>query len=247
MGWKSSLIIIENKEGFTDENEILKAIGKSDYKFDQETTLDDCIYPNDKSINIGHYNGNIIISDDYQITTNSLERADELDLTEEEKKLVELFPDSEIINVACHSAVNYHGYSVINNGIKERLKVISSDTPKIEFGERTEEENKIYSNSYQKDGQNYWKDEDDDEDFSEDQLMEDFTFGIAKRRLGVLLDHSDGEELMESVQFKKYISTNSKTEIAQSENTGKKAKWIKYGIIVLVLIIWQILKRTVFK
>jgi hypothetical protein len=67
MGWKSSLIIIENKEGFADENEILKAIGKSDYKFNQETTLDDCIYPNDKSINIGHYNGNIIISDDYQI------------------------------------------------------------------------------------------------------------------------------------------------------------------------------------
>ena len=138
------------------------------------------------------------------LSSSISEKADKLDLTKEEKNLVELFPESEIINVACHSAVNYHGYSIIKNGKKRRLKVISSDTPKIEFGDRIEEEDKIYSTSYQKDGQNYWKDEDDDEDFAEDQLMEDFTFGIAKRRLGVLLDHSDGEELMESVQFKKW-------------------------------------------
>ena len=91
MGWKSSLIIIENKENFADESEILNAIGKSEYEFDRELTLDECIYPNDKSINIGYYNGNIIISDNYQLTTNSLERADKLNLTREEKKLTKKF------------------------------------------------------------------------------------------------------------------------------------------------------------
>lgn len=34
--------------------------------------------------------------------------------------------------------------------------------------------------------------------------MEDFTFGIANRRLGVYLDQIEGEELMEKIQFKKY-------------------------------------------
>lgn len=248
MGWKSSLIIIENKENFTDESEILKALGKSEYEFDQELTLDECIYPNDKSINIGYYNGNIIISDDYQITTNSLERADKLNLTEEEKKLVELFPKSEIVTVACHSAVNYHGYSLIENGIKKRLKIISSDEPRIEFGEKIKEEKEIYYKSYSKDNQNFWKDDDDpEEDFTEDQLMEDFTFGIAKRRLGVLLDHSDGDELMEQIIFKKFKSPNQTSEVEESIKADKKAKWIKYGIIILILIIWQILKRTVFK
>ena len=248
MGWKSSLIIIENKENFTDESEILKAIGKSDYEFDRELTLDECIYPNDKSINIGYYNGNIIISDDYQLTTNSLETANELNLSKEEKKLVELFPTSEIVTIACHSAVNYHGYSLIENGIKKRLKIISSDEPKMEFGERIEEENKIYEKSYSKDNQNFWKDDaDPEENFTEDQLMEDFTFGIAKRRLGVLLDHSEGDELMEQVTFKKFKKPNHISEAEESIKVEKKPKWLKYGIIILLIIVWQILKRTVFK
>ena len=248
MGWKSSLIIIENKESFTDESEILKALGKSEYEFDQELTLDECIYPNDKSINIGYYNGNIIISDDYQITTNSLERADKLNLTEEEKNLVGLFPTSEILTVACHSAVNYHGYSLIENGVKKRLKIISSDEARIEFGERIKEENEIYDKSYSRDNQNFWKnDADPEEDFAEDQLMEDFTFGVAKRRLGVLLDHSDGNELMEKTIFKKFKSPNQTSKVEESIETGKKAKWIKYAIVIVILIIWQILKRTVFK
>jgi hypothetical protein len=246
MGWKSSLIIIENKENFTDENSILQAIGKSEYEFKEEVTLDECIYPNDKSINIGYYNGNIIICDDYQITTISLEGAENLNLTKDEEKLVELFPKSEIVSVACHSAINYHGYSIIKNGTKERLKIISSDTEKIEFGKRAEEENIIYEKSYSKDNQNFWKDESDDEDFTEDQLMEDFTFGVAKRRLGVLLDHSDGEELMEKIIFKKYVNSKQTSNIKKSIEPEKNNKWKKYGIIILVVIIWQILKRTVF-
>ena len=245
MGWKSSLIIIENKENFTDENEILNALGKPDYEFDRELTLDECIYPNDKSINIGYFNGNIIISDDYQITTNSLERSDKLNLTKEEKNLVKLLPTSEIVTVACHSAVNYHGYSIIENGIKKRLKIISTDEPKIEFGERIKEEKKIYERSYSKENKNFWKDETDPKvDFTEDQLMEDFTFGVAKRRLGVLLDHSDGNELMKKTIFKKFKSPNQTSKVEESIKTKKKTKWIKYAIIIVILIIWQILKRT---
>jgi hypothetical protein len=214
MGWKTSMVIIENPDKFEDDIALLKAFGKTNFQFQKKTTFEECIYPKDKSINIGNYNGNIIISDDYQITTKSLEKATNLNLTIEEENLCELFPKSEIITVACHSVVNYHGYSIIKNGKKIRLKVISSDTPLVEFGQRISEEEKIYSKSYQRDGANFWKDETDPEDeFTENQLMEDFAFGIANRRLGVFIDQAESFELMEKVTFKKYL--------------GKKLSFIK--------------------
>lgn len=210
MGWKTSLIIIENPNNFDNEIAILEAIGKSNFQFQKETTLSQGMYPGDKSISIGKYNGNIIICEDYQITTKTLENSDDFNLTIEEQKLSKLFPTSEIIQVACHSVVNYHAYSLIKNGEKIRAKVISSETPLIELGKRMIEEEKIYSKSYQKNGANFWKDETDpDEEYTEDQLMEDFAFGIAKRRLGVFLDQLEGEKLLDEVPFNKYIKGKS--------------------------------------
>jgi hypothetical protein len=249
MGWKASMIIIENKNNFSDEEAILKALGKDDFVFSKETTLEECIHPGDNSINIGYYNGNIIICDDYQIT-ESLEKAKNLDLTKEEKELVKLFPNSEIIMAACHSTVNYHGYSLIQNGKKTRLKTISSDEPVKEFGQRTPEEENIYKNSITKEGQHSWEDEHDpDYEYTEDQLMEKFTFGFAKRRLGVLIDHDEGDELQFHTSFKKFIRSQQKIETKATTNISQKKsyKWLPYVLIILALIVWQILKRTIWK
>lgn len=205
MGWKASMIIIENPDNFQDEGEILSALGKADFQFKQKTTLEECIYPGDDSINLGYYRGNLIICDDYQITNSSLENTADLRLSPEELSLCKLFPKSEIVTVACHSALNYHGYSLIKNGKKKRIKTISADDPLFEMGGRIEEEALIYSKSHQKDGQNYWKyDTDPAEEYVEDQLMEEFTFGVASRRLNIYLDQEDGDELMEEVPFNKY-------------------------------------------
>lgn len=203
MGWKASLIIIENCSNFAEDNQILKALGKANFIFHSKVTLEECIHPNDKSINIGYYKNNIIICDDYQVTADSLERAKGLALTKEEQQLVTIFPDSEIITVACHSVVNYHSYSIIEKGVKKRLKICTSDFL-TGYGDKIAEEKEIYAKSYKKEGLHFWKDTYGGEDFTEDQLIEDFTFGIAKRRLGVSLDHPQGEELMEKVPFKKY-------------------------------------------
>jgi hypothetical protein len=247
MGWKASLIIIENKEQISEDNQVLEAIGKLDCKFEGETTLDECIGSYDNSISLGRYNGNIIICDSYQLTTLSLEQANNLDLTKEEQEIVKLFPKSEIVSVACHSSMNFHGYSIIDSGTKKRLKTISADTPKVEFGEKIEEENGIYKKSHIKDNDLVWKEEGDDEEYTEDQLMEDFTFGVAKRRLGVLIDHSDGEELLEKVVFKRYVSSKKESRFVESEDSKSMPKWLVYGIMILLIIIWQVLKRTVFK
>ena len=246
MGWNSSLLIIENSNNILDDRAILKAISRGDFQFDRKLNLQECIYPDDGSINIGHYKGNIIICDDFQITIDSLERARTFKLTKEENGLVQLFSNSEIVTVACRNLVNYHGYSLIKNGKKIRLKTISAKVPIMEFGPRTREENKIYESSHQKEGKNFWKDESDPEqEYTEDQLMEDFTFGFAQRRLGVLIDHPEGDEVMENVTFKKYIKRTSKISKFQ-DKCLKSSRWLLYVLIVLILIFWLILKTTLF-
>ncbi|MEM8526318.1 MAG: hypothetical protein AAGG68_16875 [Bacteroidota bacterium] len=244
MGWKVSLIIIENEKNFANEFALLKAIGKPKYRFDREWRLVDCISPDDKSISIGYYNGNLIISDGYQITNNSLEGKDFLNLTREENELVSLFPNSEIITIACHSAINYHAYSLISKSVKRRLK-IATPNEFIEYGERFEEENAIYSKANFESNEVYWIDENYDEKLTEDQLMEEFTFKIAERRLGVLLE--DADELLERTKFRKYVPSNQvqQTKNRQVKISKESLKWIKYGVILLLIMIWQILKRKI--
>ncbi|WMX13131.1 hypothetical protein [Aureispira sp. CCB-E] len=215
MGWKTSLIIIQNQNNFKDENAILKAINKEDYSYAKDVIFEDCMYFGDKSINIGYFNENIIICDDYQITSKSFDNVEELNLNliREEENLSKLFPSAEIISIACHSVVNYHAYSLIQKGKKVRVKVIASEgnlielglKPRVEFGLKTKEEEDIYARGFEKDGKFYWKDEFDPEyEFTEDQLMEDFTFGFANRLLGVYIDSDEGKKLMET-KFRKYV------------------------------------------
>jgi hypothetical protein len=201
----------------------------------------------DQSINIGYYNDTIIISDDYQITEKSLDPIYRLKLSKVEEQLIKLFPSSEIVTVACNSFINFHGYSLIHSGDKMRIKTISSEEPRKEYGPRMPEEEAIYSNSFEKDGANFWKDKEGlDEIFTEDQYMEDFTFGIAKRLLDVELNYGDGTELMEKIVFKKYLNS-IKVSSAQKEENKKKRPILTYAIIVSVVLLWQIVKRFVLK
>jgi len=245
MGWKTSLIIIENPGNLQADKILLQALGKDDFQFSGEVSLSDSLYPKDGSISIGYYKGNIIIADDYQVTNESLEKARGLALTREETALTKLFPESEIVMVACHSVVNYHGYALIRKGKKERLKVISSEEPRRQWGERTAEEQALYDTSIQRAGKNYWKSQSGSGEYQEDQLMEDFTFGFAKRRLGVLLDHAEADELKDSVVFKKYINPKHKDAPEQpAEGKSKMRQWIIYGVILAMLIAWRFFKRT---
>ncbi len=54
----------------------------------------------------------------------------------------------------------------------------------------------------QRNNKNFWKDETD----PEDQLMEDFTFGVAKRRLGVLLNYRVFTLIHKNYPYQPYIN-----------------------------------------
>ena len=221
MGFKASMIIIKEPSNAISDQNLLSQLGFPDFSFSGDTTLEECMYPDDKSINTGRFNNCLIISDDYQLTT-SLEQSNTPEsLSEYEKVLTGLYPNSEILTVACHSAVNYHLYSLVKDGQKIRFKKVAHGEPLIEYGNRIDEEEKVYAYSKVIDGQRMFRSTyNDDEvyDNTEDQMMEDFTFGVAKRLLGVMISTEEDEELMFEIPFKKYVS---------SKLAGKK-KQVKY-------------------
>lgn len=247
MGWNTSLIIIENKENYSNENELLKSLGFDCFEQKLNTTFDEILNPKDYQIGIGYYNGNLIICDGYLLTTKSLEESKNLNLVDYEKSLVKMFPKSEIVTVSCVSSVNFHGYSLIQNGIKKRLKYVAEEM-KQEFGNRFEEEIEIYKNSYLEDGKLLWKDENDEDDFfTEDQLMEDFTFKVAKRRLGIQIDMEDGEDLFQNTEFKVFQILDSKCKIKSNKEVTKKVDWKWMGYIALIMIVFKILFKIIFQ
>lgn len=234
MGFKASMIIVRQPSVTIADEELLKKLGFDDVIFSSDTTFEECMCPNDKSLNIGHYNSCLIISDDYQLTTSlELSKSPQL-LNAYEKALTNLYPDTEILTVACHSAVNYHLYSLIKNGQKLRFKKVVHGEPLIEFGDRIEEEEKIYAYSKTIDGQRMFRStykHDEVYDYTEDQMMEGFTFGVAKRLLGVMISTSEDEELMYETPFKKYlinkaIEKKKETQDASIATEQTKDSWL---------------------
>jgi len=238
MGFKASMIIVKRPSRAIGDEELLKMLGFTNISFSGDTTFEVCMYPCDKSLNIGHYNDCLIISDDYQLTT-SLEMAkDPYALSDYEKVLTAAYPDTEILTVACHSGVNYHLYSLVKNGQKLRFKKVTDGEPIREYGDRIKEEESIYARSKMIDGQRMFKSpykDDEVYDNTEDQMMEDFAFGVAKRHLGVMISTGEDEQLMFETPFKKYAAKKDKKYTAKKEqpqNTPaitepeKKGSWL---------------------
>jgi len=202
------MIIIKDPSIKLTDSDLLEKLGIVNFSFSGDTTLEECMYPTDKSFNIGEFNNCKIICDDYQLTTLLEVSPKPENLSDYEKSLSDIFSNSEILTVACHSAVNYHLYSLVKNGQKIRYKKVVHGETLVEFGGRIEQEEKIYASSKIIDGQRMFKSSFNDEDIydnTEDQMMEDFTFGVAARHLGVTISTSDDEELMFETQFRKYL------------------------------------------
>lgn len=235
MGFKASMIMIQQPSAAITDAELLEKLGFDNFSFSGDITFEVCMYPNDKSINIGHYNDCLIIADDYQLT-------DALDLSETpnllsdfEKILTNLSPGSEILSVACHSGVNYHLYSLVKDGQKLRFKKVVHGEPTIDYGDKIKEEESVYANSKLIGGQRMFKsmyNSDEVYDNTEDQMMEEFAFGVAKRHLGVMiLSPIESEELLFNTSFKKYVVrkvTIKKEEIQEAPITKehKKESWL---------------------
>ncbi len=215
MGWKASMLIIQNTSGVKTAEEVIEKIEHDYYELAGETTLESCINPHDKSIYIGFYNDNIIVTLDAEYVLMSIiDGGGSI-----ENRLHELCPDGEIMGTFCQSTTNMHGYFLNKDGDRVRHKMVSFEGPRFESGERFEEEIEIYKNAKKdENGLEYWPyGENESGRYEENQLMENFTFGVAKRLLGVQLDHTEGEDLMFQVKFKKFIKAERPTPETEKE------------------------------
>ena len=187
---------------------LLEKLGYTNVKFMGETTLEEVVNPGDRSVSIGEWGGNLFICEDHALTELADVTQTPEKLLDYETVLTGIFPGSEVLSVACHSVVNYHLYALARDGRRLRYKQISGDTPRKEFGERIVEEEDIYARSKEVGGDLMFAEEYDEEleedayEYTEDQLMEEFTFGVAERHLGFRID--EGEELFE-LKLRKYI------------------------------------------
>ena len=217
MSWKVSMLLIKNDSNEKQDEKILQALGWNDFAFVEETTLSETLFPRDGSISIGYYNNAIVICEDLQFSrpfcTNDY-------VTKEEQSLCELFPNKEIMSINCNGTHNAHGYSLTKNGKKFRYKFVMEGFPKCEGGTELKEEEEIYQKAFSKENNIYqWKfDSLPETVFLENQLMEEFTFKVGKRILGIELGTAEDDELMSKIAFKKY----KKLETPQSQNLNYK-------------------------
>lgn len=226
MGWKASMLIIQNTSGVKTAEEVIEKVEHDYYELAGETTLDSCINPRDKSIYIGFYNDNIIVTMDAEYVLLSIIEGE----GGIESRFNELCPGGEIMGVFCQSTTNMHGYFLNKDGDRVRHKMISFEGPRLEFGERFEEEIEIYNDAKKdENGVEYWQFGENEHDrYEENQLMENFTFGVAKRLLGVQLDNSEGDDLMFQVKFKKFIKAKNPTQKIEKKAESSNASNTSY-------------------
>lgn len=235
MGWKASTIII-NKPISVEPEKLLHDLGFTNLKKIGDASFEEAINPENKTVYIGKYQDNLLIC-----TPDLPMQFFEDNPTEAEKILAGRFPSSEICSIVLHSTVNLWGYAVLQNGKKVRARAGSSDDGTfVELGEPLAEEKALLGQAkVGKDGKRTYLSEADGEVMTEDQVGENFVFAICKRYFGEELDRA-GDALFSTKMTGYSYSAPVKTE-------KKKRPWLLYVVLVIILIAWQVLKRTLLK
>lgn len=231
MGWKTSIVVGRLNQDTCSDQEILESIDLEEITFVKKSFLDECMTSAKSHISIGKFNGKTVICAPQRLLRTYLNKEQQSD------NFLSLFSGSELLMAACNSTTQFHAYTLFSKGLKKRFKSISLKEEKEEWGDILNEEKSIYNEGFVEDGKYYWNSEDTKQ--YEHQLMEDFTFQVLKRELGVNLMTDEGEVLMEDTAFNTY-----EIEFKNNYRTRKKyKKWVLYVVFFLLFIAWQILVR----
>ena len=222
MGWKAFSIIIKSKSDL-DYESFLAELGYLGIQKAQNKTYETAIYPNNNQVFIGRYEDCIIVSAP-DIPMLFFENS----LSTVEKILINRFPNTEICSIVLHSVVNLWGFAIIKNGEKIRVRAGSAnDGTFCNYGKVQEEEKELFSkSSFDENGDRVYKFEDmPDEIFSEDQVGENFVFGISKRYFGEQIDYLD--DIFET-EFSGFNYSENKYYNDNEEKPSRKKPWWKF-------------------
>ena len=237
MGWNLSLILIESSSKIIDEEKFITSLGYNKVSFIKKSSLEKCINPKANTISIGYINNSIIICADFETSLRSIREYHSF----YEKELISQYPKNEIITAICNSTVNLHAYSIINNSKKIRYKYVNPENTKVEFGSALPEEQTIYSKSKKKNNHYVWLE--NNEEYLECQLLEDFTFEVLKRRLGFRIDQNDYvfTEEFHTYKIAEPVSDINKGYIVSIKNSNQRAPFhkrlLKYTLYTIIIIL----------
>lgn len=189
MGWKASMIIVNNPIK-VDHKEIFNRLGFIGYSTSKSKMADELFsFYSNKEVYIGEHKNNLIICNWFLPERLLMNKSSDI-----EKNLLSLFPSSEICVIELVSTVNFWGYKIFRNQQLIRHKVGGDEQGTlIDIGEPLPEELELLSKSFIDDEGNrkYHLEEDEDEPYSEDKVGEEFVFEIVSRYFGQRLDEAD--------------------------------------------------------
>ncbi len=239
MGWKTSTLIIHQPSA-VDYEQLLNELGYQGLTKIEDAPFEVAHHPEDDTVYIGSYKDNLLIcAPDIPMQFFDDQKSAAL------ATLYQRFPNAEICSIILHSSVNLWGYSVHKNGQLIRVRAGNADQGTFkEWGEPLDEEQALLSTSIRnKKGERmYPYTAAADELLTEDQVGEQFVFDVCKRYFGEALDQADG--LLFETTLQGYSFTHSVTPKPLEK---KQSKWLRYGLLFLIILIIQLLQRTVFK
>ncbi|WP_452224407.1 DUF6928 family protein [Lacinutrix chionoecetis] len=241
MGWKLSAIFINTNKQI-DEIELFQNLGFENVKPIASKAFEEILNPVEGELYIGSYKGTTILCIP-ALPYSFLEEG----LKQEEVVLVNAFPDTEISGLMLHSVVNFYGYTLIKNGEKIRVKGGSADDGVVvDFGPPLQEEIAILKKSkLNADGDRIYRlDDYPDEDFTEDQLGENFVFELSERYIGETLDSA--EDLLFETTFRGYSYTDTEAQIKETKKIKKRTQWLKYVIYIVLFFIIRFIVKYIF-
>lgn len=237
-----SFLIIENTNNIKNDTAILEKLYDYQYEFIEESTLEHCKLPEEDQISIGYYKNQIILCDRMELVNVILENS--FDLTfeeEEEQRLVDVFPLSEILTLGYIKEYGFYGYSLIQKGIKKRIKLIVHQSNYVDIGKPLPEE-RYNSRLIESDNVASVK--------KEEHLVKSTIFTLLKNKLGIDLNETEPFEFMNEVTFRTYEIMASEDSFIDTVEEKSQPKLITYNKsnnwIIYVLVLSVILSFILF-
>lgn len=233
------MIIVERPEQTVSDEHLLNELGFGSFATLGKGALELAVESRDNTIGIGRCDGHVIITEGHQLTEKVGRTKDPAALVPYEQTLSGLFPGSEVLSVACHSTSNYAMHSLVKDGVKLRYRRIDGDGKGVVHGAPLAEEEPIYARSKVVEGVRMFRGEEPDApyEYTEDQLMEDFTFEVAKRYLGVRLDR-DEAQAVNDMELRLYRYDPTRKVIPKGVRTWEgdlATYWMENGVLVALL------------
>ena len=219
MGWKLSAIIIKTEKVYEDK-EILDSLWESPAEKVEDVTFSDAMHPSDNFVHIGYYKNCFILT---TYASELVEKCLVKEIPVIEQIFIGLFPNSIIGAFQLQSTCSYFAYSVLENGVKRRVKSSIDGEIKIDYGLPLKEEEEFFSYRFIDKNKNIMykmpNKNGEFETYEENAIGEDFVSRVWSKFTGIELFEDDA--LLDKTFLHSY-----KFEIEEeSKDDNKKSFW----------------------